>query len=61
MTIPPALRGVFLVIGIGFAGLRAGGMGGAQAPPPLNSQWSPGAIPGGGGIAVPANPIVTPY
>ncbi|MGH6858027.1 MAG: hypothetical protein ACRECP_10455, partial [Methylocella sp.] len=31
----------------------------AQTSPPLNSQWSPGAVPGGGGIAVSPYPIVT--
>ena len=56
MAIPTARRRLFLLMGVGF--LAASAMG-AQTTPPLTSQWSPGAIPGGGGIAVSAFPIVT--
>ena len=47
MAIPTARRRLFLLMGVGF--LAASAMG-AQTTPPLTSQWSPGAIPGGGGI-----------
>lgn len=53
------LRRRFLLLSIGSGGLLAGCLVWAQANPPLTSKWSPGAVPGGGGIAVAADPIVT--
>jgi hypothetical protein len=54
IAIPTTLRQLFLLMGVGLAALVIG----AQTTPSLTSQWSPGAIPGGGGIAVSAFPIV---
>ncbi len=59
MAIPTALRRLILLTGVGLAGLLAGPVVWAQAIPPLSSHWSPGAVPGGGGIAVSDYPIVT--
>lgn len=59
MAIPTALRQLFVPLGVSLAGLLAALVIGAQTTPLLTSQWSPGAIPGGGGITVSAFPIVS--
>lgn len=59
MPIPTVLRRHFLPLYVAFAQLWAASMVWAQANPPLTSKWSPGAIPGGRGIGVAADPVVT--
>ncbi len=46
-------------LGFAFAGLGAWGTGRAQVNRPLSTTWSPGAVPGGHGIVVPAYPTVS--
>jgi hypothetical protein len=57
MPDPNLLRCHFLPLSVA-ASLLAGCLVCAQSNPPLTSKWSSGAIPGGGGIVVPAVPIL---
>src|SRR3984893_14070252 len=59
MAIPTALRQLFVPLGVALAGPLAALVIGAQTSASLTSQWSPGAIPSGGGITVSAFPIVS--
>lgn len=59
MAIPTALRNLLLRVGTGLAGVLLAFVTAAQTMPPLSTAWSPGAIPGGGGIVIPAFPVVT--
>jgi hypothetical protein len=45
-------------VAVALAGFAPVGMAQSRVAPPLTSKWSPGAIPGGGGITVSAYPIV---
>lgn len=59
MAIPTTLRRFLVRMGTALAGVSMACVLGAQTMPPLTTSWSPGAVPGGGGIVIPAFPVVT--